>query len=111
MLAVECQGRTLIARLDGDLDLQVADNLRSGLERALEQTEALNLVFNLEKVSFLDSSGLGVILGRYNRVVGRKGKIAFVSAAPGVRRVLELSGLFRIGGDFATEEEALANIG
>jgi stage II sporulation protein AA (anti-sigma F factor antagonist) len=111
MLTVERRGQTLIARLAGELDLRVADDLRAGLDRALDDTGAINLVFNLEKVSFMDSSCLGVILGRYKRVCGNKGTMTFVAVAPGIRRVLEFSGLFRIGKEFPTEEIALADIG
>jgi stage II sporulation protein AA (anti-sigma F factor antagonist) len=111
MLDLECQGQTLIARLAGELDLQVADDLRARLDEALDQTGAANLVLNLEKVSFMDSSCLGVILGRYKRVAGNQGEMAFVAAPPRVRRVLELSGLFRIGKEFPNEKAALANLG
>jgi len=111
LLTVDNRGNTLIARLSGELDLQVADELRTRLDRALDETGTANLMFNLEAVSFLDSSCLGVILGRYRRISGGNGEMVFVSVPPGVRRVLELSGLLRIGREYATEEEALAEIG
>lgn len=111
MLTVECRDQTLIARLAGELDLQVADALRAELDKALDDTGAVNLVFNLENVSFVDSSCLGVILGRYKRVSGKRGSMAFAAVPPRVRRVLEFSGLLRISKEFPTEEAALGNIG
>jgi len=111
LLTVDHRGNTLIARLSGELDLQVADELRTRLDRALDERVTANLVFNLEAVSFVDSSCFGVILGRYKRISGGSGEMVFVSTPPGVRRVLELSGLLRIGREYATEEEALAEMG
>lgn len=111
MLTVDSRGNTLIARLSGELDLQVADELRTRLDRVLDETAPVNLMLNLEAVSFLDSSCLGVILGRYKRISGGSGEMVFVCVPPGIRRVLELSGLLRIGREYATEVEALADIG
>jgi stage II sporulation protein AA (anti-sigma F factor antagonist) len=84
-----------------------ADHLRNALEQALDREPIINLVFNLAGVSFIDSSGLGVLLGRYKRVSKNGGKVMLVSPQPQVRRILELSGLFRIMDELSSESEAL----
>jgi stage II sporulation protein AA (anti-sigma F factor antagonist) len=111
MIGLESRGQTLIARLAGELDLQVADELRGRLDEALEAHGAVHLVLNLEGVSFIDSACLGVILGRYKRIASNQGTLVFVAIPPRVRRVLELSGLMRIGREFPTEEAALTGTG
>ncbi|MCL6560148.1 MAG: anti-sigma F factor antagonist [Firmicutes bacterium] len=111
LLDIELTQDTLFVRLGGELDLGVADYLRSALEEALDREPARNLVFNLSRVSFIDSSGLGVLLGRYKRVSKEGGKVYLVSPQPQVRKILDLSGLLRIMGEFPSEHEALAKIG
>ncbi|MDA8096984.1 MAG: STAS domain-containing protein [Desulforudis sp.] len=101
---------TLVARLQGELDMQVTDALRSALDQALNASGAKNMLFDLRLVSFIDSSGLGVILGRYRRIADKGGRLAFVNVEPPVRRVLELSGVLRISTEFQDEQQAIADL-
>ncbi|OPX93109.1 MAG: Anti-sigma F factor antagonist [Pelotomaculum sp. PtaB.Bin104] len=101
---------TLIARLNGDLDLGVADDLRNTLDEALDNQPVRNIILNLAGVSFIDSSVLGVVLGRYKRITKIGGRVCFVEPQPQVRRILELSGLLRIMDEFPGEAAALENI-
>lgn len=110
-LDLELRQDTLVVRPSGEMDLGVADYFRGALEEALDREQVRNLVFNLARVSFIDSSGLGVLLGRYKRVVRNGGKVFIVSPQPQVRRVLDLSGLLRIMNEYPSEAEALEKIG
>ena len=111
LLDIEFKQDTLFVRPGGELDLSVADFLRNNLEETLDREPARNIVFNLSKVSFVDSSVLGVLLGRYKRVSKNGGKILIVSPQPQVRKILELSGLFRIMGESDSEADALLKLG
>lgn len=99
----------LLVRVDGELDVSNADKLRESLEKSLDEKPARHLVFNFSQVSFIDSSCLGVVLGRYKRVHANGGKVAIAGAKPHVHRILQLSGLFHLIDDFAVEEEAVLN--
>jgi stage II sporulation protein AA (anti-sigma F factor antagonist) len=101
---------TLVVRLHGELDLVVADEFRTGVDRELERRSVRNLVLNLEGVSFIDSSGLGAIIGRYKRISRQGGKVIITRAKPQVKRILELSGLMKIIGMSASEAEALRKL-
>jgi stage II sporulation protein AA (anti-sigma F factor antagonist) len=57
---------------------------------------ARNLTFDFSEVRFIDSSGLGVVLGRYKRVLTRGGKVRIVGANPQVYRILCLSGFGKL---------------
>ena len=111
LLDVEMKKDTLFVRPNGELDLGVADRFRKTLDETIEKGKAKNLVFNLTRVSFVDSSGLGVLLGRYKRVSRNGGKVFIVSPQPQVRKVLDLSGLLRIMNEYPNENEALDKIG
>jgi stage II sporulation protein AA (anti-sigma F factor antagonist) len=106
-LDLEIKQDTLLVRPKGELDLVVADEFRTILENALDNRPINFLVLNLSQVSFIDSSCLGVILGRYKRLAQVNGRVSLVSAQPQVRRVLEMSGFFRIMKEYPNEEEAL----
>lgn len=110
LLDVEIKKDTLVVRPNGEIDLGVADRLRRTLDETLDRGQARNLVFNMARVSFVDSSGLGVLLGRYKRVSKNGGKVFIVSPQPQVRKVLDLSGLLRIMCEFRSENEALEKI-
>lgn len=105
-------GRCLVVRLAGELDLHTAAEFREAVERRLDADESLtNLVLNLNRVDFVDSSGLGAILGRYKRISQRGGQVYLVRVGPRVRRIFELSGLFKILAEAGTEEEAMRLVG
>lgn len=104
------QGHTLIVYLHGDVDLNVADRLREQLDIKIEETAAAHLLVDFSGVSFIDSSGLGVILGRYKKISAAGGKVFLTGARSHVRKVLEISGLLRIMQEFDTAGEALTKI-
>lgn len=102
--------KTMLVRITGDLDMVAADGFRREVDALMEKNCADNIVLNLEGVEFIDSSGLGVILGRYKKVSLRGGKMAIVGAPAQVKRILELSGILRIAEAYGTEKEALEAI-
>lgn len=90
------EGKQLWARIKGELDLENADTFRQELEANLDHARPEVLVLDLTGVTFIDSSGLGVILGRYRRLKKEGGKLIIYRPQPQVRRLLELSGLGKI---------------
>lgn len=94
--AVEIRGNTVWASIEGEVDMQVAGPWREELDRQLGATFVRNLTFDFSGVRFIDSSGLGVVLGRYKKVSSRGGKVSIVGASPQVYRILQLSGLCRL---------------
>lgn len=111
VLRLERKGEVLVASLKGEIDLRVAPTLRESLDKALENLAPRHLVVDFADVTFIDSTGLGVILGRYKRVVAAGGKVAVTGLRPTVRRVVELSGLLRVVCEFPSQEQAVAALG
>ncbi|MEG6585660.1 anti-sigma F factor antagonist [Dendrosporobacter sp. 1207_IL3150] len=100
----------LIVRVEGELDMHVADEFRQRVDDALDSCGAKNLILNLEGVSFIDSSGLGVILGRYKRISNNGGKVSATNVQSQVAKIFELSGLFRIMKLYESENQALESL-
>ncbi|TCZ77496.1 anti-sigma F factor antagonist [Paenibacillus albiflavus] len=102
--------RALIVRLKGELDHHTSDVVRARMEEAINNGDAFHLVLSLRDLSFMDSSGLGVILGRYKQVTSRGGKLVICHVNPAVNRLFELSGLFKIITFEDSERAALASL-
>ncbi|MGI6035782.1 MAG: STAS domain-containing protein [Limnochordia bacterium] len=105
------RGTTLLVTVKGELDLLTAPFFRAQVDQELETFERLSsLILDLGKVDFIDSSGLGAILGRYKRIRQRGGKLLLVNAQPQVQKILELSGLDKIMPLFPNAERALEHL-
>ncbi|MEX2104620.1 MAG: anti-sigma F factor antagonist [Bacilli bacterium] len=105
------QRQALIVRLAGELDHHTADRVKRQMEMELEKGIYSDVIFNLTDLSFMDSSGIGVILGRYKQVVQAGGKMAICSVHPTIYRIFEMSGLFKIIPFHENETEALQSLG
>ena len=88
--------RTLVVKLSGDLDHHSAGKLREKIDRELERTGAVNVAFDFGRVSFMDSSGIGLIMGRYKVVHALGGKIVIYGLSENVRRIIEISGIDKL---------------
>jgi len=110
-LSHELRGTVLIVRLGGEFDHAVTEEVRDYLDVWLRRSGARHLVLNLSTLEFMDSSGLGVILGRYRRLAPEGGRIVVCGVNPTVHRMFELSGLYRIISSARDEDAALAELG
>jgi stage II sporulation protein AA (anti-sigma F factor antagonist) len=88
--------KTLVVKVFGELDLVIAEQFKAKIEKELKQLKINNLVLDLQDVTFIDSSGLGVILGRYKMLREKQGKMALINPQPPVKKILELSGVLQI---------------
>ena len=86
----------LLVRLAGELDQCSASGIRRDLDQLLRDLRVRHLVIDLKNMPFMDSSGLGVILGRYRMMQERGGTVSLMHLSPQVKRVYDLSGMARI---------------
>jgi len=93
-------------RLEGELDLSVADRFRGRLDAAAG--EDVDVVVCLEDCEFIDSTGIAAIVWAHN-LMASKGRRLFVCNPSGqVRRILDVTGLSDNGLVYDGVEEALA---
>lgn len=100
------QSEVTVIEVAGELDLHSAPGLRAELARAAEAT-APRLAVDLSGVTFLDSTGVGVLVGALKRTRQAAGEMAICGAQARVRRVFEITGLIGALPLFATRDEAL----
>lgn len=93
---LESIGTTLVVKLSGELDHHCCDGVRSAVDREISHGGIKNLIFDFGDVSFMDSSGIGIIIGRYKKINELGGRTLIIRAQPQVDRVLELSGIKKI---------------
>lgn len=97
---------TLILRLHGELDVHTAEIFKAEADELLDLGPS-NVILNVEEVTFIDSSGLGAILGRFKRISSAQGRMVIVRPKPHIRQILELSGLRQIIPVYYSEKTAL----
>ncbi|MGN8647124.1 anti-sigma F factor antagonist [Gracilibacillus sp. HCP3S3_G5_1] len=101
----------LIVRLDGELDHHSAARLKIEWQEKLQQKGIKHVILNLDALHFMDSSGLGVVLGRYKEVKQLGGEMIVCSVNPAVKRLFNMSGLFKIVRLELNEDYALSSLG
>ena len=107
----ESKNHVLLVRLSGELDHHAAESLKEKWQQEMERHEVKDVVVNMEALHFMDSSGLGVMLGRYKEIKEFGGEMVVCSVSPVVKRLFELSGLFKIVRLAEDEEDALKSLG
>jgi len=100
----------LVAKLSGELDLSSATVFKERVDQELRATGAPNLVLNLRDLDFVDSTGLGAILGRMRQVTAGGGKLVLAAVPPKVLSMLEMAGLASLLPMARTEDEAFRTL-
>jgi len=90
------RGTTLIASIAGELDHHSAEYIRQKIDNEMIKSTNKNIIFDFSSLSFMDSSGIGVIMGRYKYVQRLNGKIAIVNTNVQIDRILEMAGIKKI---------------
>lgn len=92
-LFLSAKYRALVVRLSGEIDDRAAARIREGVDRELMRTGAVNVAFDMTGVTFMDSSGIGVVMGRARITESLGGFVVVYGANENVRRLFEMSGL------------------
>lgn len=106
----EVLGETLVLYLPEELDHCSVDVIRKETEQFFLERRIRNVVFSYANTHFMDSSGIGLVMGRYREVRYLNGNIYIVCVNPKVSRILDISGLYRVAKKADTVEAALAVI-
>ncbi|WP_139904374.1 anti-sigma F factor antagonist [Clostridium thermarum] len=97
----------LIVQLMGELDHHSAEEVRNKIDERIDREKINKLIMNFSGVTFMDSSGIGVVIGRYKKLALRNGAVGVTDVKGSVKRVFELSGMFKIIKMFDSVEEAV----
>lgn len=107
-MKIEFKNNILIAHLSGELDHHIADEIRREISKYLNRNRVSILIFDFTNVSFMDSSGIGLIIGRYKEM--GQANVYCVGLSNNVEKIFKLSGLLKIIKTYSSVDECLKEL-
>lgn len=99
--------QTLFVTLNGDIDHHTAQDISDGIARSFRHSHCKNMVINFGDVSFMDSSGIGMLIGRYKETEIFGGRLVAVSISRELMKIFKVSGLNKIINCYENENLAI----
>lgn len=96
LVRIEMKETEMIARLSGEIDHHHAGEIRSEIDEAVTSAQPAVLVLDFREVTFMDSSGIGLIMGRYKSVSAYGGELVIANISVGMKKVIRLAGLDKL---------------
>ena len=87
---------TLYISLDGELDHHTAEFTRGQLDQHMIQTRAGQIIIDLANLKFMDSTGIGVLIGRYKKMRDKNVPIYVANPSSQAERIFKMTGLYSI---------------
>lgn len=88
--------RAILVKIDGELDHHIANTLRETVDTKIRCTNAVHVIFDFTNVGFMDSSGIGMIMGRYRTAKTLGGHVIVYGLNAQIKRIVEMSGINKI---------------
>jgi len=92
----ELRDNTLFIMLIGELDHHTARYVREQSDKIIDSSDFKRVIFDMTYLAFMDSSGIGVLLGRYKKLAESKKPSYIMNPVPVVDRVLSMSGVYKL---------------
>ncbi len=96
MVRIELQPDTMIAWISGELDHHSARLIREQIDTGVERAKPACLRLDFTDVGFMDSSGVGLIMGRYRLMQLYNGRMEVTGASERIKKVMRLAGLDKL---------------
>lgn len=103
----EAKGQILIIHMPKELDHHNCRNLRYETDLLMSENYISKLIFDFSRTTFMDSSGIGILLNRYKQIKAGGGVVSFYGASPQIQRILRLGGMLTLMPQFESKEEAI----
>ena len=92
----EKENKRLTFEIHEEIDEYVVQNMRRRIDNEIERYMPKEVIFDFNKVSFIDSAGIGLIIGRYKLASMLGGKVEVTNLTVQVRKIFEMSGILKI---------------
>lgn len=92
----EASGQTLVIHLPKEIDHHNCKSLKNETDLLLEENYIHRIVFDFSETRFMDSSGIGVLLGRYKQLKASGGTVTYCGAGIQVQRILTVAGMAKL---------------
>ena len=87
--------KMLVISMIAELDHHLADEMREVIDHVIDERGVNDIIFDFSRIGFMDSAGIGLIMGRYKKIRDR-GNIYVAGAGDGISRILLISGLHKL---------------
>lgn len=91
-ITVKKNGNQMLFELEGSLDIYTSLDLKSSLEENVKENNP-DIVIDLDKLTYIDSSGIGILIKSLNYVQSLNGKLCVANLKPAIEKVFKVSGL------------------
>ena len=98
--------KRLTFEIHEDIDECVVQKIRRRLDNEIERYMPKEVVFDFNKVSFMDSAGIGLVMGRYKLINMLGGSTKVINLTTPVRKIFEMSGILKIIPDITIKENS-----
>lgn len=88
--------RTLILQIEGEIDHHSCEQIKKETDFEIQKRAPKKLIFDMKNVNFMDSSGIGLVIGRYKYLLRIGGETEIINVNKEVKRILNMSGIFKI---------------
>ena len=111
MIKYSLEDKNLIIELNvPELDHHITNEVRDGIDYVLNSRPIKNIIFDFKNIRFMDSSGIGVIIGRYKKIANDGGKVSVINVNARVKKIFDLSGMNKIISIYDTHEQAISSL-
>ncbi|HHV50380.1 MAG TPA: anti-sigma factor antagonist [Candidatus Avimonas sp.] len=93
---IENLPEVMFVRLSGEIDHHNARQIREQVDSAVEMHKPKKLCLDFKDVTFMDSSGIGFIMGRYKLIQLYEGSLEIINISDTINRVIKLSGIDKL---------------
>lgn len=109
-MSIEYTDRLLNVKINGDIDHHSSEGIRSRIDKEILLRNPKWILFDMEQVGFMDSSGIGVLIGRYKLISNNGGKAGMINVKPEIMRLCKICGLQKIIQIYPNKKQAIASI-
>ena len=95
-ISYQKEDKQLLVEITEEIDHHVAEKLRRKVDDEITRYMPRKTIFDFSRVSFMDSAGIGMIIGRYKMMKLIGGSLEIINISQTVRRILEMSGINKI---------------
>jgi len=93
---IESSNEVVTAYLGGELDHHTAKEIRESIDTEIQQNMPKLLILDFRDVTFMDSSGIGLVMGRYRQMSFSNGEMQVINTSPQIYKVMRIAGLDRL---------------
>lgn len=90
------ENKVLLLKITDELDHHAVEKLRRRADYEIEKYIPRKVIFDFDNVTFMDSAGIGLILGRYKSISGLGGKLEMINVSESVNKILIMSGVNKL---------------